>query len=486
MQQDSFFTTQGGDACADFRLLHESETGYCRLFELTTSASGRTIVFKTLKKEYADNSYYQRLLRREFEITSSLYHRGIVFAIEWRDHPTLGGGFTLERIGGVTLSAYLASANRSRRASRAIAYSLIDALAYVHSRGFVHRDLKPDNIMVDPNEGTVRLIDFGLSCKQGSDSVACGTEGYSAPEQLSGCTASPRADIYSLGKILEELTPSGLSLRRAARKCLTTDPQLRYADAEALRLSLRRQSRRLRLSTIAAASAAVIAAAVMLIPDMPELSPSATSTHPSPAASRSTSDARSDSLQMAAAPASADSLPMPAANQNLPMPPMAPGAIEASAAPETPPSQPLEEQLYEVSLAAAARAFDDHLRMLDTASTQHTVNLAYVEHWKWRAKQAVSGWLEGKVNDKSPYRSSLMQLASKAIDDYGEEHSAQDWAARRKQFRRNQLGGITKISERIPGTTRVRTTKLQQDGTYHISIVDEAAVRARKQLQSEE
>ncbi|KAJ3302974.1 hypothetical protein HDV03_004426 [Kappamyces sp. JEL0829] len=93
---------------------------------------------------------------------------------------------------------------------------LAQILSQVHASGWVHLDVSPKNLMLDPHDGHVVLIDFGLSRKIGSTHLeGCGTPGYIAPEVYSDTVASPCSDVYSagviLGQLLEPYVP-GISL----------------------------------------------------------------------------------------------------------------------------------------------------------------------------------------------------------------------------------------------------------------------------------
>ena len=90
-----------------------------------------------------------------------------------------------------------------------IGQRVADALAYAHSQGVIHRDVKPANVMVDAAKGMVKVTDFGIACITDASStrtgMMLGTLSYSSPEQLSGRRVDGRADLYSLGVTLFQL-----------------------------------------------------------------------------------------------------------------------------------------------------------------------------------------------------------------------------------------------------------------------------------------
>lgn len=111
---------------------------------------------------------------------------------------------------------------------------------YLHHRGIIHNDLKPDNIIVTRN-GAARIIDFGLSASSDSIYRGCigGTIGFSAPEILSGSGPSmTTSDIYSIGRLIEYLF-GGRRYQNIVRRCTAIAPEARPQDIRHLRQMIR-------------------------------------------------------------------------------------------------------------------------------------------------------------------------------------------------------------------------------------------------------
>ena len=195
---------------------------------------GKWFLLKGLKPEYASQSLYKELLRKEFEISVALEHPNIVHTIGIEKVPSLGYCIIFEYLEGYTLKEYLKTRHPLQERRR-ISDELMDAVAYVHERQIVHRDLKPENIIVTSNGHHVKLIDFGLADTDAHAILKqpAGTEKYISPEQKESSTADCRNDIYSLGKILLEIT-AGRSYRLAAQQCLRSLDK-RYTNVSSLR-----------------------------------------------------------------------------------------------------------------------------------------------------------------------------------------------------------------------------------------------------------
>jgi tetratricopeptide (TPR) repeat protein/tRNA A-37 threonylcarbamoyl transferase component Bud32 len=147
--------------------------------------------------------------RREFRALSRLQHPNVLPVYEWGMRGPRPW-FTMELLQGQTLKdtvrdwANLQPAERFRRAE-SVLRQLAQALAYVHDRGLVHRDVTPSNIMVLP-DGTAKIMDFGVVKDLGTDLTAVGevvgTVAWISPEQIVGDAVDARADLYSLGATL--------------------------------------------------------------------------------------------------------------------------------------------------------------------------------------------------------------------------------------------------------------------------------------------
>lgn len=194
----------------DFGNLHEfyvSPGGHTRLFH--ASRYGKKYVLKCLKADYLYTPLYRQALAKEFEIGLQLDHPCICRTIGMEDIGLLGPAIVMERVDGCTLKELIERHALTKPLARKLAGQVADAMGYLHSRQTIHRDLKPSNIMVTHNGHDVKLIDFSLADSDTFNVLKqpAGTSGYIAPEQLQpGAKADVRADIYSLGKVMEDMS----------------------------------------------------------------------------------------------------------------------------------------------------------------------------------------------------------------------------------------------------------------------------------------
>jgi hypothetical protein len=186
--------------------------GMSRVFVALEHALGRTVVVKVLKPELGAGMNRERF-RREIMLAAQLQHPHIVPVLSAGEHGELLW-YTMPFVEGVSLRDSLAHAGKfSPRTVTRVLHDVLDALAYAHRRGVIHRDIKPGNIL---HHGSHSLVtDFGVAKAlsaslphSGTTSVgiAIGTPAYMAPEQLAADpSADHRMDLYAVGLLAYEL-----------------------------------------------------------------------------------------------------------------------------------------------------------------------------------------------------------------------------------------------------------------------------------------
>lgn len=234
---------------SDLRLVHTSSAGYACIY--TVVINGIRIALKALKSEFAGNDLYVDLLRREFDIASELNHPGVVKMIGWKESSPVGPAIMMEYVDWETLSAYLCRKPAlSLGEAMKIVESISNAVDYIHNKGVVHRDLKPDNILISSDGQYIKIIDFGLSDTGAHVDLkyAGGTRAYGAPEQfIPNQPADPRVDLYPLGKIMLEMLPRRRGAwRKIARRCMAANPAKRPYPATAIVAAINKRRSRLR------------------------------------------------------------------------------------------------------------------------------------------------------------------------------------------------------------------------------------------------
>ncbi len=190
-----------------------------------------------------DLSVFRRLTGRTHRNLATVYD-----VIEDDESPAV----LVEYVPGKSLAQVLGTDPPGRDTVKRIALDICDGLIALHSLEIVHKDLKPENVIITP-DGCARLIDYGIATVFGEDRPAqtalLGTVGFAAPEQFGFNRTDPRTDIYSFGVFLNVLLahehPTVRQYRdgqpgRIIRRCLNTGPDDRYPSAAELRKALMR------------------------------------------------------------------------------------------------------------------------------------------------------------------------------------------------------------------------------------------------------
>ena len=189
----------------------------------------RHVALKRLDKEYADSATYRSGFIAEAQITGQLEHPNIVPVHELAIDAHGVAFFTMKLVHGISLTRWFEThALGTERLERGleIVLKVCDAVAYAHHRGVIHRDIKPDNVMV-ADFGQVYLMDWGLarltkthpaSSAHADQSGPVGTPAYMAPEQARGNPADmdERTDVFGLGALLYELVTGELPYGKPA------------------------------------------------------------------------------------------------------------------------------------------------------------------------------------------------------------------------------------------------------------------------------
>ena len=203
---------QPGDLIADRYELEElvGTGGMSSVFRAHDRQLERRVAIKILHEHYAEDPEYLERFRREARAVARLSHPNIVTVIDRGDD---GGRqyIVFEHVDGENLKELVLRSGRlSVRRALELALAVADGLAFAHDHGLVHRDVKPQNVLLS-SEGEVKVTDFGIARSLHMEhgvtqtGTVLGTGEYLAPEQASGKPVSPATDVYSLGVVLWEL-----------------------------------------------------------------------------------------------------------------------------------------------------------------------------------------------------------------------------------------------------------------------------------------
>ena len=182
--------------------------GMANVYKARCHRLNRLVAIKILKSDLADNADFRRRFHDESQAVAQLSHANIVSVYDVSTNPDREY-IVMELIDGITLKQYMERRGRMDwRESLHFITQIMRGLSHAHSRGIIHRDIKPQNIMV-LRDGSVKVADFGIAClaNQGQTLTqeALGSVHYISPEQARGDRIDARSDIYSAGVVLYEM-----------------------------------------------------------------------------------------------------------------------------------------------------------------------------------------------------------------------------------------------------------------------------------------
>ncbi len=209
--------------------------GMAVVYKAYDNQENRTVAVKILKEEFISNEEFVRRFKNESKAIAMLSHPNIVkvYDVSFGD---LIQYIVMEYIDGITLKEFI-EREGSLRWKDAVHFTIqiLKALQHAHDKGIVHRDVKPQNIMVLP-DGTIKVADFGIARFSRSEQrtitdKAIGSVHYISPEQARGERTDEKADVYSVGVMLYEMLTGQLPFQAesavsVAIMQLQRDPQL--------------------------------------------------------------------------------------------------------------------------------------------------------------------------------------------------------------------------------------------------------------------
>jgi len=264
-----------GQTISHYRILKKlGEGGMGVVYTAEDTRLGRTVALKFLAPHLLRDDEARKRFEHEARAAAALDHPNIctVYEIDEDADKTF---IALAYMEGQTLSDKISQGPLDLSEVLAVGHQLVEGLVAAHEHGVVHRDVKPDNIMlIKGSRGLVKIMDFGLAQLSGASRVTregstLGTVAYMSPEQVEGSNVDHRSDLWAVGAVLYEMISgqrpfqgefdqavvysilneqpkpltavrTGVSqeLERIVGKCLAKDPEARYQRAEDMRVDL--------------------------------------------------------------------------------------------------------------------------------------------------------------------------------------------------------------------------------------------------------
>lgn len=188
-----------------------------------------------MAKTYAGNrAHSSDVLTKEYELASSCSHPNIVHVYTLEPFSPVGEAIIMEYVEARNLLEFL-DENPPQKTREKIVDQLLSTVDYLHRKGIVHNDLKPENLLITRSDNSLRLIDFDLADDPAHyliKNIGC-TPRYAAPELINKQQSDRRSDIYSIGELIRLIC--GGDHKRIVTKCTQSVPEKRFQDIPALR-----------------------------------------------------------------------------------------------------------------------------------------------------------------------------------------------------------------------------------------------------------
>ena len=252
----------------NLKLLHTSRYGNSRVF--TATNNGKKVIVKALKPEYANDPACKESLRQEYETTSILDNKYIRKALDFVQMEGYGDCIIFEYIEGKSLAEHVRVGTLSEKQVKSVLVEVCDGLYYLHRNGIVHCNLNPDNIMVTAADCRVKLIDLGIpETKQDADRELLIKEmEFIAPEIIKGEDFDLRADVYSIGKIMEFIGERNISRQfgNVATHCTQFSKEQRFDSINDVRSAITKGHSFVKLIIAAAVLLVLVGLAIIYVP----------------------------------------------------------------------------------------------------------------------------------------------------------------------------------------------------------------------------
>ena len=175
-----------------------------KVVEAVNDATGQRVAIKYLSPALVRDPAFMWGFRTEAQMLRSLGVPQVVQVYDYVEQPGQGAAIVMELVNGVSLHEMIVRRGPTRpEAALVVLKGSLLGLAAAHTLGIVHRDYKPENVLIDTT-GNSKLADFGVAIKAGKQASAAGTPLYMAPEQWQGAPASPATDVYAATAVFFE------------------------------------------------------------------------------------------------------------------------------------------------------------------------------------------------------------------------------------------------------------------------------------------